>query len=69
MTAADVEPGGTPLSAMRDSDPWTFDLSDRIALARSLLGHADEKCWRQQIDRALAALEGKSIDEIREAAG
>lgn len=40
------------------------ELHARITLARSILGHADATSWRRQIDLALAALEGHSIDEI-----
>lgn len=62
MTAT---PGQDALrEAARVDDPWAFDLKDRIALARSILGHADETCWRRQVARALAALEGQSIEKI-----
>lgn len=49
----------------RTDDPWTFDLADRISLATSILGHADEHHWQQARDRALLALQGATIDEIR----
>jgi hypothetical protein len=46
-----------------DDDPWTADLRylERIALARSILGHTDQTT---AVRRALAALDGNSIDEI-----
>lgn len=47
-------------------DPWADDYhyAARCQLAQSILGHADATCWRQQIQRALMALQGKSIEQI-----
>jgi len=51
-------------------DPWALpDYRSRIALARSILGHANptDPQTKTAIDRALRALQGASIDQIREA--
>lgn len=57
MTAADVDPWAQP------------DYRTRVALAESILGHATptDEATRVAIQRAIAALRGASIDEIREA--
>lgn len=60
-----VQPGHG--SAGQD-DPWSCDYPARIALAKSILQHTDAQHWRQAIDRALLALAGATIDEIREVA-
>lgn len=51
-------------------DPWSVDYPQRIALATSILQHADAPDDRTKlaIDRAVLALQGATIDEIREVA-
>lgn len=45
-------------------DPWGMpDYRNRCALARSILGHTDGTNWREQLARALAALDGASIEQ------
>lgn len=61
MTAADLNHGRDQLA----DDPWSQpDYRSRVTLARSILGHTDATCWRRQIKRALAALDGQSIEDI-----
>lgn len=52
--------------AINPDDPWSVDYPERIALAKSILGHADLEHWKQCVDRALLALQGATIDEIAE---
>lgn len=49
-------------------DPWArdWDYAARCQLAQSILGHADETCWQLQIQRAIRALQGASIEQITE---
>lgn len=52
-------------------DPWVLpDYRTRAVLAESILGHTTptDEPTRLAIGRALAALRGASIDEIREGA-
>lgn len=48
-------------------DPWSQpDYPARVALALSILSHADEQHWSQARDRTVLALRGHTVDEIRE---
>lgn len=51
-------------------DPFSYDLGQRHALARSILGHVDGSMSIErialQMRRALAALDGLTIDQIME---
>ena len=49
------------------ADPWSLpDYPARVALALSILGHADERHWAKARDRAVLALLGATLDEVRE---
>ncbi len=55
-----------------DADPWSLPTVDeRIALAKSILGHTKPTDARTKtaIDRAVLALSGATIDEIQEVTG
>lgn len=47
-------------------DPWAVDYPARIQLAISVLQHAKDQPTSKAIDRAVLALRGATIDEIRE---
>jgi hypothetical protein len=55
-----------------EDDPWSVDYHAQIQLAKSLLGHADSddiESLRTAVDRALLALNGATIDELRRISG
>lgn len=54
------------MSRLDELDPRRVDYPARVALALSILGHADEQHWRVQRERAVLALRGATITELQE---